>query len=147
MNITYTVNNPVKADQLIDVFKSVGWNKAAHDIVPAFENSYYVCAWDGKKLIGFARAISDTYYYTSIFDVVVRPKYQKKGIARAMMHLLQEEFAGTYFFLSYTEGNRDFYAKCGFKDNPSCMLIMKDGPSRASRALLKPEKSPFEDLV
>lgn len=78
MNITFTVNNPVKAGELLDVFKSVGWDRSAHDIVAAFENSYYVCAWDRKKLVGFARAISDRYYYTSIFDVVIRPKFQKK---------------------------------------------------------------------
>ncbi len=146
MNITFTVNNPVKAGELLDVFKSVGWDKSAHDIVAAFENSYYVCAWDRKKLVGFARAISDRYYYTSIFDVVIRPKFQKKGIAKILMHILQEEFSGTCFFLSYTEGNRDFYVKCGFKDNPGCMYILKDGPSKASLALLKPAANPFEKL-
>lgn len=146
MKITYTVNTPIKAEQLTDVFASVGWKKTVHDIVPAFENSFYVCAWDGNTLVGFARAISDTYYYTFIVDVVVRPKYQKKGIARVMMHILQEEFSGTYFFLCYTEGNRDFYTKCGFKDNPNCMWIPKDGPSRASRNLLNPEKNPFDDI-
>ncbi|MDP8231839.1 MAG: GNAT family N-acetyltransferase [Candidatus Zophobacter franzmannii] len=146
MNITYSINNPVKAESLIDVFKSVGWKKSKLDIVQAFENSYYVTAWDGKQLVGFARAISDKYYYTNIFDVVVRPKYQKKGIAKAMLNLILEEFEGTYFYLSYTEGNKGFYAKCGFKENARCMFIQKEGPSKATEELLNPKTNPFDEL-
>lgn len=119
----YLANNDVATEELISVFKSVGWNKDPQDILQAFQNSYYVTAYDEEKLVGFARAISDGYYYTSIFDMIVRPQYQKKGIAKQLMKRLLKKFQGSYFFLSYTPGNRDFYAKCGFEDLPSGMWI------------------------
>ena len=89
----------------------------------AYLNSYYVTAYHGDTLIAFARAISDGHYYTGIYDVIVKPQYQKKGIAKEMMKMLLRKFKGTYFFLSYTEGNRDFYKKFGFKvlSNGMCM--------------------------
>ena len=95
------------------------------DILDAFKNSYFVTARDGESLIGFARAISDGYYYAGIYDVVVMPPYQNKGIGCNMTKMLTDKFKGMYFFLTYTEGNRAFYEKCGFKDNVNAMWISK----------------------
>lgn len=125
MAITYKTNNNVSADEIISVFKSVGWNKDKDIIVEAFKNSYYITAYDGDKLVGFARAISDNYYYTGIYDVVVLPEYQGKGIGKHMTKMLVEKFKGHYFFLTYTEGNREFYEKCGFIINNNAMWIPK----------------------
>ncbi len=125
MSIEYQINNKVSAFQIIDVFNSVGWNKETKDILSAFQNSYYITAYDQDHLVGFARAISDNYYYTGIFDVITRPEYQNQGIARTMVKHLIEQFSGTYFFLTYTEGNREFYKKCGFSDNNRAMWIPK----------------------
>jgi GNAT superfamily N-acetyltransferase len=123
MNIEFKKNNEINAKEVMEVFKSAGWNKNEDDIVEAFKNSYYVTAYDGDKLIGFARAISDNHYYTGIYDVVIRPDYQKKGIGKKLVNMLTERFKGTYFFLTYTEGNRGFYEKCGFQYNSNSMWI------------------------
>jgi len=123
ISVEFRINNPVTADELICVFKSVDWRKNPGNIVESFKNSYYITAYDANKLIGFARAISDYCYYTNIFDVIVRPEYQKRGIGKRMMQLLREKFKGTYFFLTYTEGNKTFYEKCGFEQNDRAMWI------------------------
>lgn len=126
MKIHYQVNpENLNSKAIIDVFKSVGWNKDEGNILEAFKRSYYILAYDQDVLVGFGRAISDGYYYTSIFDLVIRPTYQKKGIAKEIMTMLKEAFKGTYFFLTYTDGNRDFYEKCGFQDNGQSMWIPK----------------------
>lgn len=121
--IRFEVNNPVSAKELIEVFESVEWRKSEKNIVQAFHNSYYITAYDDGKLIGFARAISDNCYYTNIFDVIVRPEYQGRGIGKKMMLMLKEKFSGTYFFLTYTEGRKKFYEKCGFELNDRAMWI------------------------
>jgi GNAT superfamily N-acetyltransferase len=126
MKIVYKANNIITSVELINIFKSLGWNKNPQDILDAFKNSYYVTAYHNNTLVAFARAISDDQYYTGIYDVIVNPQYQKKGIAKEMMKMLLRKFKGTYFFLSYTEGNRDFYEKCGFEDLPTGMWIDKE---------------------
>jgi len=123
INIRFEKNNPITADELIDVFKSVEWRKNPENIVEAFRNSYYITAYDGDTLVGFARAISDGYYYTNIFDVIVRPEYHTRGIGKRMMKMLREKFKGTYFFLTYTQGRKEFYKKCGFEQNDRAMWI------------------------
>ena len=123
MNFKYVSNGEISSKEIIDVFKSVGWNKEEDNIIDAFKNSYYVTTYDGEMLVGFARAISDNYYYTGIYDVVVRTEYQGMGVGRNMVKILLDEFKGTYFFLTYTEGKREFYEKCGFDVNNSSMWI------------------------
>ena len=103
MKIVYKVNNIITDLEVINVFKSVGWNKNPEDILDAFNNSYYVTAYHNDTLVAFARAISDGQYYTGIYDVIVNSQYQKKGIAKEMMKMLLRKFKGTYFFLSYTK--------------------------------------------
>ncbi len=125
MAIDYTVNSTIEATEIIDVFKSVGWSKDPSDIVEAFSNSYYITAREDGKLVGFARAISDGYYYAGIYDVVVRPDYQKQGIGKAMMDMLTTEFRGKYIFLTSTEGNEAFYQRCGFMPNKTALWIPK----------------------
>ena len=126
MKIDYKTNNDIISKEVINIFKSVGWNKNPEDILYAFKNSYYVTAYHNGTLVAFARAITDGHYYTSIFDVIVNPQYQKKGIAKEMMKMLLRKFKGTYFFLSYTQGNRDFYGKCGFEDLPTGMWMDRE---------------------
>jgi len=121
--IRFEINNEVTSKELIEVFKSVEWRKNTDNIVDAFKHSYYITAYHGKELIGFARAISDNCCYTNIFDVIVRPEYQKQGIGKKMMHMLRNKFKGTYFFLTYTEGREGFYEKCGFEANERAMWI------------------------
>lgn len=123
MKIDYKTNNELTSDEVIKVFQSVGWNKNSNDIIAAFKNSYYVTAYYNNELVAFARAISDGYYYTNIFDVIVMPDFQKRGIAKNLMKLLMKKFKGTYFFLSYTPGNKAFYSKCSFEELPSGMWI------------------------
>lgn len=115
MKIDYKTNNEITSEEVINIFNSVGWDKNPEDILYAFKSSYYVTANHNDKLVAFARAISDGVYYTSIFDVIVEPQYQKKGIAKKMMKMLLSEFKGSYFFLSYTEGNRAFYENADLK--------------------------------
>ncbi len=108
MKIDYSSNEIITKEEVIFVFSKVGWNKNPDNIIDAFKHSYYVTARHKGKLVGFARAISDGYYYTGIYDVVVLPDYQKKGIGQNMMSQLLEKFRGQYIFLTYTDGNMDF---------------------------------------
>ena len=125
MKIKYIINGDLNANKVIEVFNSVGWSKDEKNIVRAFKKSYYILAYDNDELIAFARAISDYEYYTGIYDVVIKPKYQGQGIGKKMVDTIVKEFQGTYIFLTYTEGNREFYEKCGFKDNNKAMWIPK----------------------
>lgn len=83
----------------------------------ATENSFVVCsAYASDKLVGFGRAISDGEYQSTIYDVVVLPEYQSKGVGRLIMDSLLERLPKQGTTLIYVApGKQSFYEKQGFR--------------------------------
>ncbi len=85
---------------------------------------------DGDRLIGFARATSDGVYRATIWDVVVHPDYQGKGIGRKLLdtllshpHLSRVE--RIYLMTTYQE---KFYERAGFERNHSTTMVLNNRP-------------------
>jgi GNAT superfamily N-acetyltransferase len=56
-------------------------------------------AWDGSRLIGSVRVLSDGYFFDTISEILVEPGYQRQGIGRALMlRALAHAARGTLFF-------------------------------------------------
>ena len=96
----------------------------AEQVGAAFSSSFVVAtAWDQDRLIGCGRMISDGRMYSGIFDVVVDPEFQKRGVGRALMELLISKAPETCIHLTSTFGNENFYAKLGFKKHKTAMAL------------------------
>lgn len=82
----------------------------------AFQNSYAVCtAYLGNRFIGFGRAISDGFYQSAIYDVVVLPEYQHQGVGQSVVRALLKKLPERSIVLIYAvPGKEAFYEKLGF---------------------------------
>jgi aralkylamine N-acetyltransferase len=82
----------------------------------AAENSHTVCsAYIDRKIVGFGRAISDSQYQSAIYDVVVLPEFQKKGVGKLIIKALLEKLPKSGPVLIFVApGKQDFYRKLGF---------------------------------
>lgn len=82
----------------------------------AFTQSYkVVTAWDGAKLVGSGRLLSDGECYGMIFDLGVLPEYQRMGIGKGLLERLLQHNEHLRIHLTSTFGNEEFYRKSGFK--------------------------------
>jgi predicted N-acetyltransferase YhbS len=94
----------------------------------AFENSYTtVFAFDGDKLIGFGRAISDGAYEAALYDLAVLPEYQGKHVGATIFRSLLERTGECNFILFAAPGKEPFYKKFNFR-------MMKTGMAHFVRA-------------
>lgn len=100
----------------------------------AAEGSAAVCsAYLGKDLVGFGRAISDGQYQAVIYDVVVLPRYQGRGVGRMLVQALLAELPDDLLVLMYVvPGKEPFYEKLGFGRLATGMARFPD-PERARR--------------
>lgn len=103
--------------ELISLFKLAKLGGREGDKVQrAFENSTAVCfAFDGPRLVGAARALSDREYHATLYDVAVHPDYQRQGIGARLVNELIAMLP-VWRVLLVAEGDvREFYRRLGFE--------------------------------
>ena len=94
------------------------------------ENStYVVSAWDGDKLVGFVRALSDDETVAFIHYLLVDPEYQKCNIGDGLMSRIMKNFDNLLYvnIMPSEPKTIPFYERYGFKryDNYSAMVLKK----------------------
>jgi ribosomal protein S18 acetylase RimI-like enzyme len=100
---------------------AVGWRPLEQDdaaVAAALEASWNVTARtaDGR-LLGLARVLDDGVFYASIWDVIVRPEWQRSGIGRALLAAVLEQTAGRRLVsLVSTAAGEALYRSAGFAE-------------------------------
>ena len=111
------------AQEYSSLKEAVGWGREPDSIVEEmFENTLYsVCAYDGEKIIGFARIVGDGMLFAYIQDVMVLPEYQGRHIGSVLMEYIMGEISrrtaispNIRTYLGASVGKEDFYRRFGF---------------------------------
>jgi GNAT superfamily N-acetyltransferase len=122
--IEYRETKEVDLDQLVALIRTAGWNRGddparlEKQVAGAF---WVVSAWDGARLVGFARAISDGVTNAYVSTVAVLPGYQGRGIGREMIARLLAGKDEISFVPHARPEVQAFYEKCGFSEAPDMM--------------------------
>ena len=80
----------------------------------AFRNSVVRLAFDGDRIVGAARAITDGVRCAAVFDVCVLPSHRGRGIGRMLLRALVEALAGQFVILTCDRPLEKMYAEFGF---------------------------------
>jgi len=103
---------------------AVRWSPVSDQAVErSLKNSLYtVCAYIGKKIVGYGRVIGDGGIYYYIQDVIVLPEFQRRGIGRkimtSIMNYLENADPSAFFGLMAAKSFSSFYELYGFKERP-----------------------------
>jgi ribosomal protein S18 acetylase RimI-like enzyme len=96
MSIEYRVNAPVDAETFIALLRaSTLAERRPVDDRECIEgmlrhSNLTVTAWDGQRLVGIARSVTDFHYACYLSDLAVDVAYQKRGIGTRLQALTQE---------------------------------------------------------
>jgi ribosomal protein S18 acetylase RimI-like enzyme len=92
-----------------------------------FTGSFVVCfLYVDGRLVGAGRAISDGVTSSAIYDIVVAPDYQGRGLGRRIMEDLLERLPRRSVMLVSVPKQRGFYEKLGFATLKTAMLKHED---------------------
>lgn len=133
MNITYSdTRKDLPPEQLHSLFVSVGWsdggetpemiNKGYH--IPWVNSTLVVSAWVGERLVGAVRVLSDTMFRSIIYDLLVLPELQNRGIGSELIRRCVEHFPNSEWLVQTTEEISGYYIKHGFKVNSDTFLTV-----------------------
>ena len=94
-----------------------------------------VSAWDGNRLVGFGRVLTDYVYRASIWDVIVDKKYQGQDIGTQIIEriLQHPDLKRVELFWLCTRDKQAFYEKLGFSSKEQTGMVW----ARAKHAKLE----------
>lgn len=118
--ITYKIGVTPKTQEIIAVYDSSGINRPINDfdrITAMYANSNLITsAWDGDKLVGVARSLSDACYCCYLADLAISKDYQHQGIGKKLIDVTQTELGEKVALILIAAPSAvDYYPKIGFE--------------------------------
>jgi ribosomal protein S18 acetylase RimI-like enzyme len=125
--IFFSTDRDIDLYELEELCDAVGWSRRPlRKVKKAIQHSFLVISmWEQRgvqrRLIGFSRATSDHAFNATIWDVVVHPDFQGRGLGKALMKqiikkLRSEDISNITLFADPQVV--DFYRNLGFMSDP-----------------------------
>jgi predicted N-acetyltransferase YhbS len=134
MTIQYRDDASLTVSMAIDLYNrsTLGERRPVHrpDIFAGMlkNATLTVTAWDGGRLIGISRSLTDFTYVAYLSDLAVDAGYQNKGIGRQLIAETRARLKPECMIvlLAAPQAN-DYYAKVGFEHNPRAWVLKGEG--------------------
>jgi len=130
MNIQYEYTRVIGEEEFVDLLRrsSLAERRPVDDpkcIKAMIEHANLLCtAWDGVKLIGVARSLTDFEYCCYLSDLAVDEAYQKKGIGRELIRLTQSRLGSRAKIILLAAPNAErYYPRIGFDAHRSAWIL------------------------
>ena len=128
--ITYQTGNQLDLDQVIALYVESTLAERrpaddrqcmAHMLAAA---NLVITAWDGERLVGIARSLTDFCYCAYLSDLAVHLDYQRQGIGKELIARTQGALGpnATLILLSAPTAT-EYYPKIGMQSHPSAWLL------------------------
>ncbi len=134
---------PSTASTAARLLQNLYWNLGAFSLEQLERAHHGSTAWVGAtdehgQLIASARAVSDNAKYAWVYDVVVAPAHQGRGLGQAVMRLLLDHprVRHAQRVLLATRDAQTLYAKFGFVDRDDSPARLR--PGSTEMVLLRP---------
>ena len=139
--ITYRTGNDLDLDEFIDVYvdSGLGERRPADDRermkAMLEEANLVISAWDGDRMVGVCRSVTDWVYCTYLSDLAVRTSHQGQGVGREMVTRTRDAAPLATVILLAAPQAAGYYPKIGMEQHPSAWTLppVTGGTNAATR--------------
>ena len=120
MQITYRTDITPAAAQIIELYNDSGLPRPTNDpgrMVEMYAHSdLVVSAWDGEKLVGVSRCITDWVWCCYLADLAIATNYKGAGIGRKLVEVTKEKLGPKVMIVLLSVPDAmEYYPKIGFE--------------------------------
>lgn len=126
--ITFSERKDIEPAQLLRLYRQAPWaqGRTLEDARTMLTHTdVVVSAWDGGKLVGFGRVLTDYVYRASIWDVIVDKAYQGQKIGTELVQRILHHpgLKNVELFWLCTRERQQFYEKFGFSSEEQTGMV------------------------
>lgn len=130
MSIRYADYETITGPEFVDLLtrSTLAERRPVEDpacIAAMLEHGNLLCtAWDGDRLVGVARSVTDFAYCCYLSDLAVDANYQRRGIGRELIRMTQARLGPrAKLILLAAPRAADYYPRIGFDPHPSAWIL------------------------
>jgi len=130
MNIRYEHARRISESEFVDLLQrsTLAARRPVEDagsIQAMLAQANLLCtAWDGDKLVGLARSLTDFQFCCYLSDLAVDEAYQKQGIGRELIRLTRSKLGRKAFIIQLAAPKAEgYYPKLGFEAHHSAWIL------------------------
>jgi GNAT superfamily N-acetyltransferase len=115
----------IAAEDVVRLYREAGWwpERTASALTSVLAATPAVGAWDGERLVGFARLVTDGGFRGFREDVVVSASHRGRGVASALVAALLDDAAGVDVVTTFCdEALVPLYEAAGFRRTRQAVL-------------------------
>jgi GNAT superfamily N-acetyltransferase len=128
--ITYRIGGELDLDQTIGLYRAstLGERRPVDNRACMQEMleraNLIVTAWDGERLVGISRTLTDFCYVAYLADLAVDQAYQRKGIGRSLIERTQTALGdNAVIVLLAAPAAESYYPHVGFTHHPQAWIL------------------------
>ena len=129
IEVSTALDRRIEAADVRRLYDGAGWwpEWQPDSIACAIAASVAVGAWDGERLVGFARALTDGVHRAYVEDVVVDPDYRGQQVGERVVAALVEALGDVHIVSLFCQPDRvPFYARNGFRPSESQVMMHRE---------------------
>ena len=130
VDISYRIGYDLDLDQVVELYRaSTLGNRRPIDQRDSMRQmlehaNLVVTAWDGPRLVGISRALTDFAYVAYLSDLAVRLSHQRGGIGKELIRQTQAQLGpGASIVLLAAPAAVDYYSRVGFTQHASAWVL------------------------
>jgi predicted N-acetyltransferase YhbS len=135
MNLRYETSRQITADEFIDLLRrsTLAERRPVDDrkcMEAMLHHANLLCtAWDGEKLVGVGRSVTDFDYCCYLSDLAVDESYQKRGIGKELIRLTASKLGDKAKIILLAAPKAEaYYPKLGFESHGSAWILPASKP-------------------
>jgi ribosomal protein S18 acetylase RimI-like enzyme len=126
--IEYRTGNALELDMVIELYRASTLGARRPVDEPARMQqmldraNLVITAWDGAKLVGISRSLSDFTFCTYLSDLAVHLDYQRSGIGKELIRRTQQAGGLATLYLFAAPAAVDYYPHIGMEGGSGWLL-------------------------